>query len=391
MAPTDQRSGVRPITFVPEYQGRLLRPVTLPIRPEDLTVNYPSRMTVHQTLGRETQGWVDSFGAGLPTITIAGHTGWGYKDGLKKDGFESFLDLKGLITPGFANFKDYAVNKGQDPAVAKLIFVDLLDELIWSVAPMQYVLRRSKSRPLLYQYSITLQVVDTRIDNVERFLPNRGSISGGLRALSDVVSRIEDFAAGIVDGIKKAVSFVSGAIASVAAVVSKFVSLTKRVMGAVQSVVSSITNGFSSLANQVVGIAKDISSAGVAIFRTFSAIRNLPATLRAQLGRVAAAFNEMKCIFGNALRPRKVYEDYDGLYGASTCSSTTGGRPASPYSKTNPFALLQPAPAPIVMGSGAIASTNALKASDPVLAPMPIAEIERHTDNVVNGIVVVSL
>lgn len=391
MAPTDQRAAVRPISFLLDSGiGGLSAPVTLKIRPEDLTRNEPSRLTVHQTLGRETQGWVDNFGQGLPSVTIAGHTGWRAAGYNALDGVAAFEQLNTLVMKSYHAYKQVAIDRGLDPASVKLLFVDMLDDFAWSVAPTQFVLRRSKSRPLLMQYNITLQAVSTTVDQTFSLAPALGEVPAGLRALEDAVSRFESFAGDIVGMINEAVSFVSEAVSNVARVVSAFVSLTKRVMGAVQSVVSAVVGGFTSLANQVIGIAKDIASAGVAIFRTFSAIKNLPTTLRAQLSRVAAAYNEVACIFSNSLRPRKVYQNFDGLYGASNCSSTTGGRPISPYTNANPFTLMRSSPPPISMSSPASSSVAALSASDPVLAPMPIAEIERHTANVVNGTTVAS-
>lgn len=389
MAPTDQRAGVRPISFILDAGGGSLSdPVTLKVRPEDLTRTEPSRLTVHQTLGRGAQGWVDNFGEGLPSVAISGHTGWRAAGYNAQDGVQAFEHLNTLVMHSYHAAKQSAIDTGRDPAGVKLLFIDMLDGFSWSVAPTQFVLRRSKSRPLLMQYNITLQAVDTAIDRSSILAPFLGNVPDGLRALADAVGRIESFAGGIVGMINGAVSFVQGVVTDVARVVSGFVTLTKRVMGAVQSVVGAVVGGFTSITNSVIRIAKDISSAGVSIFRTFSAIRNLPAALKAQLGRVAAAYNEIACIFSNALRPRKVYQNYDGLYGASNCSSTTGGRPPSVYSNANPFALIKGEPSPITVSSSASSSMNAIIKSDPVLAPMPIAELERNIANVVTGVAI---
>ena len=86
-APTDQRAGVRPIVFVLDDR-QSLEAVTLPIRPEDLSRMESSRSTVHQTLGQDTAGWVDSFGAALPTCTISGNSWWRYAAGIERDGFQ---------------------------------------------------------------------------------------------------------------------------------------------------------------------------------------------------------------------------------------------------------------------------------------------------------------
>ena len=150
--------------------------------------------------------------------------------------------------------------------------------------------------------------------------------------------------------------------------------------------VAGIKNVVGSTVNSILGMAKDIAQVGVNVFRTIAAIRSLPGYIKSALCRVASAFNEIKCIFENSLKPQKTYADYTGLYGASTCSSTTGGRAPSPYINSNAFALIQPERSPITVSSGAQASVLALKRSDPVLAPMSISEIGRNLNNINTGI-----
>lgn len=380
-APTSQKAGVRPISFVLNDSGSFSSQVDLVIRPEDLTRNEPTRVSVHQTLGREISGWADFFGEGLPSVTIAGHTGW-RKTQSGGDGMEAFENLNNLVQHKFPAAKQAAIERGSDPGSVKLLFVDTLDNFTWSVTPTQFVLRRSRSRPLLFQYNITLQAISTSAEYSSPLGPFLGSLGGGLGALGDAISRIEGFANNIVGWVNNAVSFVQSGISYVGGIVSKFVGMANRVFGAAMSVVSSIRNGASSLANGVIGIAKDIASVGTNLFRTISAIADLPAALKAELGRVASAFNEVVCIFSGSLRPRKYYEDYEGLYGASNCSSTTGGNPASSYTNVNAFSLMQPSGIPIKTTSTAQSSINAMKATDPVLAPMPIIEMSRHIENI---------
>ena len=137
---------------------------------------------------------------------------------------------------------------------------------------------------------------------------------------------------------------------------------------------------------RLVTMANDIASVGLNIFRTLNAIANLPSELKAKLGRVASAFNELACIFKNSLRPRATYEEYTGLYGASNCSSTTGGRQESAYANMNAFAQMQSETNVATVNSDALAGIASLKRIDPVLAPMPLPEMDRHLTNVVTGI-----
>ena len=385
-APTDQRAGVRPISFLLDDAGNLSDPVTLKIRPEDLVRTEPSRLTVHQTLGRETQGWVDNFGQGLPSLTISGHTGWRASGVNQEDGVAAFEALNYLIAHEYHYAKQDAIDSGLDPAEVKLLFVDMLDGFAWSVAPTQFVLRRNKSRPLLMQYNIALQAVSTSVDYTFSVVPTAGSVQSGEKALTSCIDRFESFLDDIVGMINDAVDFVNGVISGIASVVSRFVGVVVRVMKAVKKVVSALTNGFDSIANSMIGIAKDLAHAGSVVFWTFASIAAIPSVLKARLSDVASAFSELRCIFGNSLRPRSVYENYDGIYGASNCSSTTGGRMPSVYANANVFDLIQPRSSPVQMSSSAISSTQALRISDPVLAPMPIPEIGRHLGNIANGV-----
>ncbi|MBB3017719.1 hypothetical protein FHR70_000759 [Microvirga lupini] len=386
--PTDQRAGIRPIAFVLNNGGSLGSPVSLKIRPEDLQRNEPSRIAVTQTLGRTTQGWADNFGAGLPSCTISGHTGWRKGGSSGEDGAEHFLTLHDTVMPAYHAAKQAAIEIGTDPASVKLLFVDMLDGFCWNVAPMSFTLRRSRNRPLLFQYNIALQAISTDIDNPLRILPFLGNIPAGLDALGGVLGRLWDFALSVQGWVSSALGFVDKALAPIAATVKTFVDISASVLGAVSTAVGAVRNGVSGVANRLIGIAGDMAQVGINVFRTISSISNLPAHLRAAISRVGAAYNEALCILRNSLRPRKTYQEYDGLYGASNCSSTTGGRSMSAYTNMNAFALMQEEKLPIELNSAALSSVSSVNRSDPVLAPIPLAEIGRHLDNINAGTVV---
>lgn len=386
--PTDQRAGVRPISFVLDNVGSIGSPVTLNVRPEDLTRNEPSRVSVHQTLGREVSGWVDNFGEGLPSVTISGHTGWGA--GGRPDGANAFHQLNELVAHEYHAAKQSAIDSGMDPASVKLIFSDLLDDFTWNVVPTQFILRRSRSRPLLFQYNISLQAVSTSIDSPLMLLPFSGGLTAGLGSLGSAINRLNSFVSAVKGMVSSAVGFVNSALSPIAGTVKSFLGLSTSVFTAARDTIGAVTGGWSSVTNNVIGIASDMAKVGVNVFRTFSAIKGLPAALKADLARVASAYNEVLCIFRNSLRPAEVYEDYTGLYGASNCSSTTGGHPASIYADRNAFDLLRSTGGPVGMTSSAISGVSSLSRSDPVLAPMPINELNRHLNYVVDGVMVVA-
>lgn len=383
--PTDQRAGVRPIAFVLDNVGAISTPVTLQIRPEDLTRTEPSRVAIHQTLGRDVSGWVDNFGEGLPSVTISGHTGWRTASGSHMDGVAAFQALNNLVAHDFHTAKQQAINAGIDPALVKLIFVDMLDGFTWNVVPQTFQLKRNKSRPLLMQYNIVLQAVSTNVDNPLMLLPISGNLSAGLESLGRVTSFLGKVKSKVEGWVSKALGFVNSVLSPIAKTVKQFTSMAHKVLNTVKGVVNSVKGVVGAAAGKLVGIADSISQVGRNLFRTISSIRNLPSDLKASLSEVAGAFNEAACLFKNALKPQKSYENYTGLYGASNCSSTVGGRPHSQYADVNPFGLMQPEKGPVEMNSQALSSTTALGRMDPVLAPMPYPEVQRHLTNIVGG------
>jgi hypothetical protein len=386
-APTDQRASMRPISFVLDTPSATSQTVTLPVRPEDLTRNEPQRATVNQTLGRGVQGWVDHFGEGLPSVTIVGHTGWRYNQGSKMDGFQSFEALNNLLVHQYPAAKQKAIDSGLDPAGVKLLFVDILDDFAWSVVPVPgFVLRRSKSRPLLFQYNITLQAIDTNIDKQSVFTPIQANVTAGLQALNAGIANLNTLAG----GLGSVMNSIGGSVAAIAAPVTGFVNTAVGVLGGVQGFVSGVNGLITGTAGAVIGVASSISMVGVQLFRTISAIENIPTNAKLAFFAMGAAFNEMVCIFANALRPRQMYQNYQPLYGASNCSSTTGGSPASVFAtNANIFSLLtQASPAPLMTTSAALSSMSAVINSDPVLAPMSTADMGTHLNNIVGGVVV---
>ena len=62
-APTSQKAGVRPISFVlVDGNAGTTVSISLSIRPEDLTRTEPTTATAQRTLGG---AWVDNFGPGM--------------------------------------------------------------------------------------------------------------------------------------------------------------------------------------------------------------------------------------------------------------------------------------------------------------------------------------
>ncbi len=384
--PTDQRAGVKPIAFVLQTPSGLNSPVTLKLRPEDFTREEPMRSNVTQTLGRGVQGWEDQFGEGLPKLSINGHTGWRTAQGSGEDGAQAFETLNELVAHKYPQAKQQAIDNGQDPRQVKLLYVDMLNNFTWVVSPSTFILKRSRSRPLLFQYTINLQCIDTDIDNPLMILPFSGSIFSGLKALNNVVKTIEDMGKEIEGWIKAAVDLKDAAIAPFAATVRAFTESSNRIFNTVNSVIAAGQNAINGTANDLIGIAHDVARVGVNLNRTLSNIVNIPDDIKQSFMRISGAYQEVVCIFKNSLKPRKTYKNYDGLYGASNCSSTTGGSSQSLYVDSNAFALMDDKKSPVQLSSSAASSVSELGNNDPVMAPKDVAELNRHLTNINNGI-----
>ena len=386
--PPDQRAGARPISFVLDNLGTFGSQITLKLRPEDLTRTEPSRINPNQTLGRGVIGWADNFGPGLPGISIAGNTGWRATGNFAEDGITAFLALHQLVHLGYHEAVQSAIDSGRDPAGVKLIFADLLDEFCWSVVPISFVLRRSKSRPLLMQYNIQLQTLSTSPDDPLSLFPELGNITTGIAALDALLDTLDEMATTVQAWVSQALAYKDKVLAPIAGTIKKFVAVTGRVYRAVSSIVNSVKGGISGAVNSLIGIAGDLSRVGTNIFRIIASVSSLPGHVRSEIMKVAGAYNEAFCVFMNSLRARKVYDDFSSLYGASNCSSTTGGRMPSRYagSNINTFAETLPDPVTINLSGPALAGISALKRIDPVFASVEPAEMQRHLNNINNGI-----
>ncbi|EAM6792313.1 hypothetical protein E0G74_00965 [Salmonella enterica] len=383
--PSEQRSGYKPIAFTLQTSGGLASPVTLKIRPEDLTRTEPQRVTVTQTLGRKSQGWVDHFGEGLPSLQIAGHTGWRTSQGSGEDGAAAFETLNELVSHRYPEAIQEAINRGEDPRGVRLIFVDMLDNFSWAVVPQSFVLRRSRSRPLLFQYNITMQCIDTDLESPLTLMPFGGDLFSGLTALEGVVKDIEGYATKVEGWINEGAAAVNGVITPISRNVHRFMDLSSRVFDSVNGVVDTAENAASSVANNLIGIASDVSQFGMNLHRTIANVTGLPAHIMHNFMQVAGAYSEAFCVLNNSLKPKKVYQNYDGLFGASNCSSTTGGSPPSAYKNTNAFQLMSADKSPVTVDEAARRALNDGAHADPVLAAKSMGEWNRLSGNAVDG------
>ncbi|MGF6641776.1 hypothetical protein [Paraburkholderia sp. MM6662-R1] len=374
-APSSQKGGDRPISFllVDKTTGETSS-FSLTIRPEELTRTDVSRMTVQQTLGG---AWADDFGPGLASINITGHTGWRGAGGM--DGMALFAALKSQVFSDWHTRRNAARAAGLDPAGVQLVFADALDSTTDVVAPVNFVLRRSKSRPLLMQFQISLislglpKPADSFIGDFDSALE-----AIGLGSLADSV-----------DSISSAISSVNKFIQSdLVAPVKAFMSMSVAAFNQVIRVVNAGTSAVS----QVLGTAQAIAQCGLNVFHTIAAIANIPANIAAQVMAVAGAYSNVFCVLKNAINTRRIFQNYISLLGASNCSSTAGGSPASSYmiSGTNPFydVVGNASTPPISVTTQSQVGLQRINNTDTVLSPMSTSVLGSTLATVNSGVVV---
>jgi hypothetical protein len=386
MTTQNQKAEDRPISFVLHNIAMETDPIErkLVIRPEDLTRSDTSRLTTTQTLGG---AWADNFGRGIPTVQISGTTGWG--SGGLPNGQEEFVALHDHIFKQWHKQRAEALLICRDPNKVKLIFADHLDDFVWVVAPQNFTLRRSKSRPLLSQYQINMTWIS---DDVKETMDALEAMKATPESLSDVeesaldslLNSIDKIASFIASGISSVLGAIKGVFDKICAITARVLGVVQRVMNAGMSIVKAVTSG-------LLGIAGSLCRAAANVTSMVHSVMSFPQRIKAQFQRVGSAFENAFCVISNVFKKRKFLPNYDALYGASNCSSTAGGSPISRYDTENPFPSLFPVdPSLVKISSSAGSALGRLTTVDPVLNPMPISKLSADMHAVGSGIVVMA-
>lgn len=337
MPPPDQTAATRPISFL--YQntydnsGSGFKEMTLIVRPEELTRTETSRLTVHQTLGG---AYADSFGGGIPTVQIAGHTGWGSANA-RLNGIEHMTELYKAIYAQWHIERQRTSALGLDPNEIKLIFSDLLDGFTWVVAPQSFVLKRNKSNPLLayYQISLTWLANDVASPLGKVLSKKGGMMADAVASLTASINRIQAFAGDLIKGINDFFSPIHSAV-------GELVQLANTVNKSVLSVINAGYSVVNTVAGNLMGIASGLTQAAHSVLDAVAAVTAIPETLKATVMLVKSAFLNIACLFHNAFNGDKTLSFYD-IYGSSLCSSTQlEGRPLSSHLNQNTFEAVLP-------------------------------------------------
>lgn len=344
------------------------RTITLAIRPQELTRTDPSRIQVTQTLAG---AWSDNFGPGIGSIVISGHTGWHRsQEGTDTpDGLQRFKNLRTQVFDEWHSRKQNAVNAGRDPDQIQLIFADKLDDFAVVVQPNTFIMRRSKSQPLLVVYQISLTILSTTIDPVNATTPKLIANSpsdlqaAALKSLNSSITNLQTY-------LQDIQNFIDSTLATP---VKGFMTTTAKLY----TTVSNNINQASAIADELVHIAHLTAQTGMNAIRTVAAIAGLPSFTKARLMQVAGEYSNIFCVLRNAFTQQAFYPDYSPLYGSSNCSSTNGGGPPTQFPDTNPFFAVVPAnpPLPVTVNPAALQGMQTIAANDLVQAPLSEAQL----------------
>lgn len=336
--PGSQKAGERPISFFLYDRGAgvdIAAPLDLVLRPEDLSRQEPSRTAVSQTLGG---AWTDDFGRGVSSISINGHTGW--RGGLHADGAEEFRKLRDQVFVRWHELRAQHRRGGRDPDDIELIFADALDDITAVVAPMSFQLRRHKSRPLLMQYSIQMTLLrdaDAPARAVDHLLVNDPTPAS---------SQVSEAAVEAIEESAKEQRSLGHEIAAKFEQPARVIhGLTQKSAALLETVTAAVNEGtsvYDAVAAPALFLATEVQAASRNLAQTLTAPLALAERHRRTMAQLAAAFGEAYCNLRNNFPSLRRYLDFDDLFGASNCSSTSGGRPPTAYADTNPFLLLYP-------------------------------------------------
>lgn len=356
MTPASQKAGQNPIGFVlyDAAQNTVLKQIDLVIRPEELSRREPSRVLVHQTLGG---AWADDFGEGITSIELSGTTGW--HGNRKQDGAELFVELHDKIFKAWYAHRAAAAAAGNDPATIELQFSDALDGNADVVIPKSFMLKRSKTRPLLSVYNIQLEVlghvsaVSTMYENGYKADPvHQATLT------NNPYSRYSASVTALNANLTSQMSALAGAggiFGDLAGVVNDFVGLSDSVLSEVLAVGKQVSGAFDSATAPLLAAALSLEQAGSNAFWALATVYGVEQNALYTLMKIAGNFHEAYCALINGFGLATQIPSLDGLFGASNCSSTGGGRPLSPYQFSNPFMAMFTSTPPNVAISDAAA------------------------------------
>ncbi|HWY24436.1 MAG TPA: hypothetical protein VNX47_05920 [Nevskia sp.] len=359
--PSSQAAGDCPIGFALMNNGQLVPNsfFNLIIRPEELNRTEPSRTNVRQTLGTP---FVDEFGLGIARTSIQGHTGWRGSQAL--DGAALFVALHKNIYLQWHALRQQAKARGQDPDTVEAIFVDVLNGFSEVVAFEQFDLRRTRSRPLLFLY--TIRMVSLRDASV--VIPLNPQFTLAVDDPQPIPPLPPDSAFNVLAALSSARTTIAtdlrGLITPAQGVVCDMAFAAGGMLDLVTSGSSLGIDAFNSITGPAIAASMAVEQASANLTEALVGGGDFTEQQKRLLRALYSNFQDACCTLANNFAPviPAQYQDFTALFGASNCSSTTGGSPQSVYATSNPFlALFTSSPPPVVVNGalqGALTAAN---------------------------------
>lgn len=328
------------------------------LRPEDVTASEVSRLTVQQTLGG---AWADSFDKGITSINLSGHHGW--HGGILLSGEDLFRAMRATCWQGWHDGRKAAIQAGQDPNTVQLFYTDNLDDITAIVAPSHFTLRRSRSSPLLMRYQVQLLVLGDASDAVGIADQIINALSNPLRWLASVTGLDA-----ILPVIESNLDLGLAVFGAGAQGIQQFVNVGVQLIGSVADIARQTQGVFSDQDNGILTIGTQFSRAASTAFSVLAMDDTLSDEERLPIMALSSSFNDAACSMANGFSLLNGYDDLSSLRGASTCSSTGGGDPASDFtlSGANPFEFMFPVTNPPVAVSAEAQQALTALQSDPL-------------------------
>lgn len=335
---------------------------TFSLRPEELQDSNPTRLNMNQTLGG---AWPEAFGKGIRTITLSGNNGW--RGGLISSGEDLFLQLRSIVFDGWHAQRRAMTLAGKDPTGVELIFTDNLDGIRVVVAPRNFTLHRSRSRPLLMMYNIQLDVIAdayaavTLADEITDALSNPLRWLLSVTGLTNVLAMLGQIQTYITNGLN--------VLGTARMAFAQAVNTGVQLFDGVASIASEVRGIFSGPSALLLGCGAQYAAAMSSGVSALAGDASLPMEDRIALMQAASTFNDAACTMANGFSTDNDIQLLTPLFGASGCSSTGGGDAASQFvlTGTSPFESMSSAAAPLVtISEAAQASMNRLN-QDPIL------------------------
>jgi hypothetical protein len=155
------------MTFQVLKNGYIVNTHTLVLNPEEYSHEEPARVNINRTL---SSAYIEEWGRDLMVVNLRGTTGRRvYRNGKQTSGYEAFKDLRQEIYRYFLEPDGNMKQRVSDKYEMK--WYNWEDEEYYYVYPTKFSLLRSKTRPLLYAYDMSMILLRGIGDKMQEYSP----------------------------------------------------------------------------------------------------------------------------------------------------------------------------------------------------------------------------